>query len=203
MQIDNDFRDLLHQKKTSKLKIFSVVTGIILLASLIGWGLFASSNETTDEGAIHKSEPSEQMTQDKVTPDNFGENDTQDTATQSPTSTSSGSTTYNSTKPSGSPTNNNPSSDTKPYDPSKCEHLNAAAVSSKQVADQKKTTYDQAFAARKNYGYYYDKNGNSVDAQREYNAQEALLSVLQKEWSDALTASNSKYTEYQECRSTL
>lgn len=204
MQIDNDFRDLLHQKKTSKLKVVLIVTGIILLVSLIGWGLFAYYNQATSNDSTHQNDTPKSVPQNESSPTmNDSEDAVQEATTPPPNSTSPGATQNNSSQHSNNSTSNSPPSSTKPYDPSKCEPLNVAATNSRQAADQKKITYDNAFTARKNYGYYYDKYGNSVDAQREYNAQEALLSVLQKEWSDALTASNSKYTEYQECRATL
>lgn len=104
-----------------------------------------------------------------------------------------------------SSTANTQSGDSSPstYDPSKCEPLNSEASKLKQVSDQKRVTYDNAFAVRKNYGYFYEQYGNSIDAQRAYDAQQAQLNLLQTDWNEALNKQNAAYSKYQECRASL
>lgn len=202
MQIDSDFRDLLQHRKSSKLKIILSIAGIVLLTAIAGWVALAHSNQTTNDAATTQEKSSKQTNQNQPSSsDNMSSEKTEEPS-QSSTPTSSNSSSSTAPQSPSSPAGGT-QPEAKPYDPSKCQPLNDTAVASKQTADQKKITYDTAFAARKGYGDYYSQYGNSIDAQREYNAQEALLSVLQKEWSDALTASNNAYAKYQECRATL
>jgi len=197
MKIDNDFKDLLHEGNSNKTKPTLIALAIVIVIIIaVSWSVFAYLNKSGDESSADSLNTSEIQESGETTADPQSTSDTPQ-AVDTPSSTS-----HNSSKPSSS-TNNSTPSNTSTYDPSKCEPLNSEATRLRQVAAQKKTTYDNAFAARKNYGSFYDQYGNSTDAQREYDAQEAQLNLLQTEWQDALNKGNAVYTKYQECRASL
>lgn len=198
---DSDFASGFEDSKFDKFKpIIKSLVAIIVIAG-ITWGAisyFGSTDTKNDTNknytpdSVQKIEDTSSDTQGAEAAEPSLESDT----TQHPEEPTSSSST-----PQSSSSNSTPA--TKAYDPSKCEPLNSEATRLRQAADQKKTAYDNAFAARKNYGYFYDKYGNSTDAQQAYNNQEAQLDLLQTDWQDALNKGNVAYAKYQECRANL
>ena len=197
MKIDNDFKDLLQDGNTRKSKPMLIALGIVVTIIIaVSWSVFAYLNQSGNDSDTYTPATSEIEQNGETIANPQSTSDTPQ-AVDTPSSKSS-----NSSQPSSS-TNNTTPSNTSTYDPSKCEPLNSEATRLRKVAAQKKTTYDNAFAARKNYGSFYDQYGNSIDAQREYDAQEAQLKLLQTDWQDALNKGNAAYTKYQECRASL
>lgn len=195
--VHSDFKDLIHDGNSSKSKPMLIALGIIIAIIIaVSWSAFAYLNHSGDGNSTYKSDTSQAEENSETTADPQTVNDTPQ-AVDTPSST-----TRNPSQPSSSANNSTPSN-TSTYDPSKCEPLNSEATSLRQSADQKKITYDNAFAARKNYGYFYDQYGNSTDASRAYDVQEAQLNLLQTDWQDALNKGNAAYTKYQECRASL
>ncbi len=197
---DNDFASGFEDSKFDKfkpaLKVF--VVAILLIGTVWGVSAYFGSKDT-------KNDTNKNYTTDIVQQAEDTSSEAQDTEAAK---TNPGSDTQRSEDPASSSSTQQPSSSnstptTKSYDPSKCESLNSEATRLRQAADQKKTTYDTAFAARKNYGYFYDKYGNATDAQQAYNNQEAQLDLLQTDWQDALSKGNTAYSKYQECRAKL
>lgn len=197
---DDDFASGFEDNKFDKfkpaLKVF--IVAILLMSAVWGVSAYFSSTDTENDtnknytpDTVQQAEDTSNEAQDTEAAKTNSDSDTQ--RSETPTSSSS----------SHQPSNNSSTPTTKPYDPSKCEPLNNEATRLRQAADQKKTTYDNAFAASKNYGYFYDKYGNSTDAQQAYNNQEAQLNSLQAEWEDALNKGNAAYGKYQECRANL
>lgn len=199
--LNDDFASGFEDSKFDKFKpVIKVLIVAILLVGAV-WGVSAYFSSTDTENDTNKN-----YTPDTVQQVEDTSNEAQDTeATQ--TNLDSDNTQRSETPTSSSSnqqsSNNSSTSTTKLYDPSKCEPLNSEATRLRQAADQKKTTYDNAFAARKNYGYFYDKYSNSTDAQQAYNNQEAQLNSLQADWEDALSKGNAAYGKYQECRANL
>ena len=189
--VDNDFKDLLHEGNSNKSKPVLIALGVVITIIITAsWSVLAHPNQSNRGSDTHTTDPSQAEKNVETTVDQrIDEPTTQGVGTTSPT-------TSDSPQPSQA-TNNNT------YDPGKCEPLNSEATRLRQSADQKKITYDNAFATRKNYGYFYDKYGNTTDAQQSYNAQEAQLNQLQTDWQEALNKGNAAYTKYQECRASL
>lgn len=197
---DNDFAAGFEDSKFDKFKpaLKALVVVIVLVGAV--WGAVAYFGETDEKSSVDKDyTPStvQQVDDETVTKDVKANDIKQDDSPQS--SSPNSSSNVNHQQPSSSSS----STVTKPYDPSKCEPLNSEATRLQQSADQKKITYDNAFAARKNYGYFYDKYGNSTDAQQAYNNQEAQLDLLQTDWQTTLNKRNTAYSNYQECRASL
>lgn len=199
---DNDFASGFEDSKFEKFKpaIKAMVVVILLVGAV--WGAVAylsGTDEENDTNKTHTPNSSQTTTDNDGTP--------QDNATEIDSTITDGSTQVvspgNNAQHSSSSNSNSPAPVAKPYDPSKCEPLNSNAISLRQAADQKKITYDAAFAARKNYGYFYSQYGNSTDAQQAYDNQEAQLDLLQSDWEDALSKGNAAYSKYQECRASL
>lgn len=200
MKLDNDFSDILHESKFEKQKpMLIALLVVIAIIVAISWTVFAYLGQSSQDNAA-SSKGTSVSNDDKATDE------------MSETSTTEDVPSVNEEKPVTSPANNstqptaNQSSGTSSpstYDPSKCDPLKTQADSLKTASDHKKVTYDNAFAARKNYGYFYDQYGNSTDAQRAYDAQEAQLNSLQTDWQDALNKQNAAYSKYQECRASL
>ena len=199
---DNDFASGFEDSKFEKFK--PVIKALVVVILLIGvvWGAVAYFSGADEESDTNKTyTPNSSQT----TTDNDGTS--QDTTAEIDSTITDNSTQGvspgNNAQHPGSSNSGSPAPVTKPYDPSKCEPLNSNAISLRQTADQKKITYDNAFAARKNYGYFYSQYGNSADAQRAYDNQEAQLNLLQSDWEDALNKGNAAYSKYQECRASL
>ncbi len=199
MKIDNDFIDLLHDGKSNNFKPMLIALGIVITIIIaVSWSVFSSLSQSSNDSSTYT--PNASLTEDNS--ETAADPKTNDDTSQAVDTSSSN--TSNSSQPSSSTNNTtSPSNSTSAYDPIKCEPLNSEAIRLRQVAAQKKTIYDNAFAARKNYGSFYDQYGNSTDAQREYDAQEARLNLLQTEWQDALNKGNAAYSKYQECRASL
>jgi cytoskeletal protein RodZ len=197
MKIDNDFKDLVHDGSSNKSKPALIALAIVIVIIIaISWSVFAylnQSNKSSDTPAVETSEIEGNI--DTTVSPQVDDAVTQEANT--PSSNPSNSSLPSSSGKSGT------SSDTSTSNLSKCEPLNDEATRLRQSADQKKITYDNAFASRKNYGYFYDQYGSSSDAQREYNAQEAQLTLLQTDWKDTLNKGNAAYSKYQECRASL
>lgn len=209
---DDDFAAGFEDSKLDKLKpAIKIFVGIIVLMTAV-WSVSAYFGETDTKNSTNKDYTPNTTVEQAV--DNNKTQDTEATSTSLDSSSSdSGATSTNKTIKQQS--SNSSSSATKPYDSSKCDGLNNEATRLRQVADQKKTTYDNAFAARKNYGDFYSEvrseYGNSssayeavkAEADRRYNAQETQLNTLQTDWQNALSAGNTAYSKYQECRANL
>lgn len=200
---DNDFVSGFEDGKFDKFK--PAIKALVVVILLVGaaWGAVAYFSGTDKEGDTNKTytpSSSQTTTDNDRTPQN---------TTAEIDSTIIGNSTQGAVSPGnnpqhpGSSNSGSPASAAKPYSPSKCEPLNSSAISLRQAADQKKITYDNAFAARKNYGYFYSEYGNNADAQRAYDNQEAQLDLLQSNWEDALNKGNTAYSKYQECRASL
>lgn len=209
---DDDFASGFEDSKFDKFKPALKVLSVLVLLVGATWGVVAyfgstdtkndtDKNYTTD--TVQQAEDTNSEAQDaeaaKINPDSdiqHSEDPTSSNSTQQPSS--------NGSTPA-----------TKSYDPSKCEPLNSEATRLRQAADQKKTTYDNAFAASKNYGDIYsavrsEYGNNSVmyeavkaESDRRYNAQEAQINQLRIDWQDALSKGNTAYSKYQECRASL
>lgn len=199
---DNDFASGFEDSKFYKFKplVKILVATIIIVGVTCAYLLFFHRNDDTKDLNGTYTPSSSQIDADKATQDTPEATETtpeqtlQDSNSVSPSG---------NTQPQGSSSGGNSTPTTKPYDPSKCEPLNSEATRLRQLSDQKKATYDNAFAARKSYGYFYDKYGNSTDAQQAYDNQEAQLNLLQTDWRDALNKGNAAYSKYQECRANL
>lgn len=200
---DNDFASGFEDSKFDKFKPALKVLVVAILLVGAAWGVSAYFGSTDTKNDTNKNEASNATQQ-------YEESDSPEAAQDIPAATestlndntgpvSSGS----NTQPQSNSDSTSPTSATKAYDPSKCDSLNNEATRLRQTADQKKTTFDNVFAARKDYGYFYDKYGNSIDAQQAYNNQEAQLDLLQTDWQDALNKGNAAYAKYQECRASL
>lgn len=197
---DDDFASGFEDGRLEKFKplVKILLTAIVIVGIACTYFLFFHrSDDTKSLNDTYTPSTSQTSTDDKAAQD--VPEATETTPEQSSQNSSSASPSSNTQHTSG----NNSTPTTKPYDPSKCEPLNNEATRLRQVADQKKATYDNAFAARKNYGYFYDKYGNSTDAQQAYDNQEAQLNLLQTDWQDALNKGNAAYAKYQECRASL
>lgn len=198
--LDDDFASGFEDSRFEKFKpiVKILVTAIVIVGITCAYFfLFHRDSDTKNLDDTYTPNPSQTSADDKAAqgvPE-------ADEATPEQSSQNSSSTLPSSNTQHSSGNNSTPT--TKPYDPSKCEPLNNEATRLRQIADQKKTTYDNAFVARKNYGYFYDKYGNSTDAQQAYNNQEAQLNLLQTDWQDALDKGNTAYSKYQECRASL
>lgn len=200
MKLDNDFSDIMHESKLEKQKRMLIALFVVIaIIAAVSWAVFAYLGQSSHDNAATSTGTSV-STDDKET-DEMGETSTTEdvpsvTEEKPATSSANNSTQSRANQSSGtlSPSN---------YDPSKCDPLKTQADNLKIASDQKKVTYDNAFAARKNYGYFYDQYGNSTDAQRAYDAQEAQLNSLQTDWQDALNKQNAAYSKYQECRASL
>lgn len=198
--LDDDFASGFEDSRFEKFKpiVKILVTAIVIVGITCAYFLlFHRSSDTKNLNDTHTPKASQTSADNKAAQD--VPEATETTPEQSSQNTSSASPSSNAQHSNG----NNSTPTTKPYDPSKCEPLNKEATRLRQVADQKKATYDNAFAARKNYGYFYDKYGNSTDAQQAYDNQEAQLNLLQTDWEDALNKGNAAYAKYQECRASL
>jgi hypothetical protein len=200
MRFDNDFSDILHESRFEKQKpMLIALLVVIAMIAAVSWAISVYLNQSTGDsnaattGATRYND--EQSAGD--TSETSTVEETPNTTVEAPAASSTGSNTRSSSNQSSG----NSSSNT--YDSNKCDPLKSQADSLKTTSDQKKTTYDNAFAARKNYGYFYDQYGNSTDAQRAYDAQEDQLNSLQKDWQDALNKQNVAYRKYQECRASL
>lgn len=197
---DDDFASGFEDSRFEKFKplVKILLTAIVIVGITCAYFLlFHRSGDTKNLNDTYTPNASQTSTDDIAAQDvPEATETTPEQSSQNSSSTSPSSDTQHSSS-------NNSTSTTKPYDPSKCEPLNSEATRLRQIADQKKTTYDNAFAARKNYGYFYDKYGNSTDAQQAYNNQEAQLNLLQTDWQDALNKGNTAYSKYQECRASL
>lgn len=212
MRLDNDFSDILHESRFEKKKpMFIALFVVVAIIAAVSWAVFAYLGQSSHDNAASSKGTSVS-------------NDHKATDEMSETSTTEDVPSVNEEKPTTSPTNNstqsraNQSSDTSSsstYDPSKCNPLKTQADSLKIASDQKKTTYDNAFAASKNYGDIYSEvrseHGDSsamyqavkAEADRRYNIQEAKLNSLLTDWQDALNKQNAAYSKYQECRASL
>lgn len=201
--IDNDFSSILYESRFERFKPFLriLIAAIIIVGITCAYFLFFHpSDNSKNLNDTYTPSASQTGTENEATQDTPGATE----ATPEQTSQDSNSVSPSgNTQPQGSSSGGNSMSTTRPYDPSKCEPLNSEATRLRQLADQKKTTYDNAFAARKNYGYFYDKYSNSTDAQQAYDSQEAQLNLLQTDWQDALNKGNVAYAKYQECRANL
>ena len=197
---DDDFAAGFEDSKFDKFKPAFKVLIVTILLMIAVWGVSAYFGSTDTENDTNKN-----YTPDTVQQAEDTSNEAQDTeaAKTNPDGDTQRSETPTSSSSNQQSSNNSSTPTTKSYDPSKCEPLNSEATRLRQAADQKKTTYDNAFAARKNYGYFYDKYGNSTDAQQAYNSQEAQLNLLQTDWENALNKGNAAYGKYQECRANL
>lgn len=200
MRLDNDFSDILHEGKFERQKPILIALFIVIaIIASVSWAVFAYLNESD-------SDSNAATTGTAKSSDNKTTNDTSETSSVEQTPTDTEETPATSSTTSNTQQTANQSSDTSSsstYDPSKCDPHKSQADSLKATSDQKKTTYDNVFAARKNYGYFYDQSGNSTDAQRAYDTQEAKLNSLQTDWQDALNKQNAAYSKYQECRASL
>ncbi len=199
---DSDFASGFEDSKFEKFKPAIKVLVVVILLVGLAWGAVAYFSGTDKKSDADKNYPPNSS---RTTTDN--DETPEDTATEIDSTITDGSTQGvspgNNAQHSGSSNSGSPAPAAKPYDPSKCESLNSNAISLRQTADQKKSTYDNAFAARKNYGYFYSQYGNSTDAQQAYDNQEAQLGLLQSDWEDALNKGNAAYSKYQECRASL
>lgn len=197
---DNDFAAGFEDSKFDKFKpALKALVVVVLLVGVV-WGAVAYVGGTDEKSSVDKNYTPNTTRQvdDDTTTENVKANDIkQDNSPQSSSPSSSSNIEHQQPSSSGSP------AAAKSYDPSKCEPLNSEATRLQQSADQEKITYDNAFAARKNYGYFYDKYGNSNDAQQAYDNQEAQLDLLQTDWQTALNKRNAAYSKYQECRASL
>ena len=199
---DNDFASGFEGSRFDKFKPAIKALVVVILLVGLAWGAVAYFSRTDKESGADKSySPNSSQT----TTDN--DEAPQDTATEIDStitdSSTQGVSPGNNVQHPGSSNSGSPAPAAKPYDPSKCEPLNSNATSLRQTADQKKSAYDNAFAARKNYGYFYSQYGNSTDAQQAYDNQENQLDLLQSDWEDALSKGNAAYSKYQECRASL
>ncbi len=208
---DDDFTAGFEDSRLDKFKPALKVFAVIIFLMTTVWVVSAYFGETDTKNNANKDYTPNTTVEQAV--DNSKTQDTEATSTSLDSPPSDNGTTSNGTtkqqSSSSSPTT------TKSYDPSKCDGLNNEATRLRQVADQKKTTYDNAFAARKNYGDFYSEvrseYGNNAsmyeavkaEADRRYNAQEAQLNTLQTDWQNALSAGNTAYSKYQECRASL
>src|SRR5690606_28666720 len=177
--LDDDFASGFEDSRFEKLKplVNILIAAIVIVGITCAYFLFFHrSSDTKNLNDTYTPNASQTSADDKAAQDVPEATETApEQSSQNSSSTSPSSNTQHSSGNNSTPT-------TKPYDPSKCEPLNNEATRLHQVADQKKTTYDNAFAARKNYGYFYDKYGNSTDAQQAYDNQEAQLNLLQTDW---------------------
>lgn len=184
---DNDFSAGFEDSKFDKFKpALKALVVVILLVGIV-WGGVAYFGVTDMEDNADKDytpNTVQQVDDDTTTKDAKANDIKQDDSTQSSSPSSSSNANQQPLSSSSSATT------AKPYDPSKCEPLNSEAIRLQQFADQMKITYDNAFAARKNYGYFYDKYGNSTDAQQVYDNQEAQLDLLQADWQTTLSKRN-------------
>lgn len=195
--IDGDFASIFYVSKGDKifgvlkpiLKVSAVVA--LLIGIIYGSVLLFGFGNNEDTYSTSLPQTKESTTRPQNVKDTPQPAEKSAPATVAPSQTSS--TSNDTTAPS----------EGRNYDPSKCDPLSSEATRLRQAADQKKTTYDNTFAARKNYGYYYDQYGNSTDAQKAYDAQEARLDQLQTDWQSALDKANTAYSKYQECRANL
>ncbi len=199
--IDNDFASGFEDSKFEKFRPVLKVLAIILVLASIAWGVsayFIGTEEKTDINKTYTPPTSSQEAIGEPEPKQSEQADSSDSDYPTDAAPSGG-----SAQRQNIPSGNGTTSSTKKYDPSKCEPLNNEATRLRQAAEQKKTTFDNAFAARKNYGYFYEQYGNSTDAQQAYDNQEAQLDLLQEDWEDALKKGNAVYSKYQECRANL
>ena len=200
MRLDNDFSDIMHEGKFEKHKPMLIALFVVIaIIAAVSWAVFAYLNKSD-------SDSNAATTGTTKSSDNRATGDTIKTSSHEETPTDPGETPLTSSNTSNTQPTANQSSGTSSsstYDPSKCDPLKSQADSLKTTSDQKKTIYDNTFAARKNYGYYYDQYGNSTDAQRAYDEQEAQLNSMQTDWQNALNKQNAAYSKYQECRAKL
>lgn len=197
---DNDFAAGFEDSKFDKFKpALKALVVVILLVGVVWGGVayFGSTDTKNNADKDYTPNTVQQVDDDITAKDAKADDIKQDSSPQSSSPSSSSNVNHQQSSSSSS------STATKPYDPSKCEPLNSEATRLQQSADQKKITYDNAFAARKNYGYFYGKYGNSTDAQQTYDNQEAQLDLLQTDWQTALNKRNAAYSKYQECRASL
>lgn len=211
--VDNDFASGFEDSWFDKLKPVLKVLTVIILLMITAWGVSAYFSPTDTKIDTNKSYTSDtmQQTEDIRTeaqgiegPNADSNNDMQrpDSFVPSDSSIQQSS-------------NDSSATATKSYDPSKCEPFDIEATRLRAIADQKKATFDSAFAVRKNYGEIYSEVRNEygssstmhevvkAEAEKRYNAQEAQLNQLQAEWQDALNKGNVAYSKYQECRTKL
>lgn len=200
MKLDNDFSDIMHESKLEKQKPMLIALFVVIaIIAAVSWAVFAYLGQPSHDNAATSAGTS--VSNDDKETDEMGETSTTvdvPSVTEEKPATSSDN---NSTQSRANQSSGTLSPST--HDPSKCDPLKTQADNLKIASDQKKVTYDNAFAARKNYGYFYDQYGNSTDAQRAYDAQEAQLNSLQTDWQDALNKQNAAYSKYQECRASL
>lgn len=199
---DSDFASGFEDSKFDKFK--PAIKALVVVILLVGavWGVTAYFSGTDEKGGADKnySPNSSRMTTDN---DETPEDATAEIDSTITDGSTQGVSPGNNAQHPDSSNSGSSAPAAKPYDPSKCESLNSNATSLRQAADQKKITYDNAFVARKNYGYFYSQYGNSTDAQQAYDNQEAQLDLLQSDWEDALNKGNAAYSKYQECRASL
>lgn len=209
---DDDFASGFEDSKFDKFKPALKVLSVLVLLVGATWGVVAYFGSTDTKNDTDKSYSPDTVQQAEDTSSEAQDTEAAKTSPDSNTQHSEDPASSSSTQ---QPSNSNPTPATKPYDPSKCEPLNSEATRLRQAADQKKTVYDNAFAARKNYGDIYsavrsEYGNNSVmyeavkaESDRRYNAQEAQINQLQIDWQDALSKGNTAYSKYQECRASL
>ena len=208
---DSDFASGFEESKLDKFKPALKVFAVIVLLMTAVWGASAYFGSTDTKNSANKDYT---PTTTKQAEDDSKTQDIESTSTDPDSSSSSSGTTSTNNTAKQQPSSSNPTA-TKSYDSSKCDSLNSEATRLRQVADQKKTTYENAFAARKSYGDFYSEvrseygSGSSMyevvkaEADRRYNAQEAQLNTLQTDWQNVLSAGNTAYSKYQECRANL
>ena len=209
---DDDFSAGFEDSKLDKFKPAIKVLVVLILLVGIAWSVAAYFGRTDTKTGTDKDYTPNTTQQAE---DNGTTEEAEDSAIKDSQPTSSSSSSSASTNNTDQHSSNRNSSTTKAYDSSKCEPLNSEATRLRQVANQKKTTYDNAFAARKSYGDFYSEVRNEygssssmyeavkAEADRRYNAQEAQLDTLQTDWQNALSTGNAAYSNYQECRATL
>ena len=196
--VHDNFSSIMEESWFDKFK--PALKVIAMITILVGFSYGAYAWSTQDKGV--------QSGKDSHTPISTSDNSSgsdkvqEVTPNQNSTPTVRESPTTAAQDPSVTTGNNSATpSQTSSYDPHKCDPLNDEASSLRAIAEQKKATYDSAFAARQDYGYFYDKYGNQPDAYLAYKTQQAQLDKLQTEWSDALAAGNAAYAKYQSCQS--
>lgn len=201
MKLDDDFSNILQESRLEKQKPMLIALFVVIaIIAAISWATFAYLNQSTSNSSatnpnvISDSDDKARQEASKATANKEVSSaaEYESAAALSATDHTSATTNQSTNAPSSSS-----------YDPNKCDSLKSQADNLKTASDQKKVAYDSAFAARKNYGYFYEQYGNSASAQQAYDVQETQLNTMQADWQDALNKQNAAYSKYQECRAGL
>lgn len=195
--VDNDFASILYESKFDKIKPFIKVLCVVAIIVGASYGIFVFTRGNGQEKESSTSQTTSTKSGDKTPVASDGVNI--QAATEQAPANNAGSQSQQ-TKSTATQGNNTVPVQTSTYDPHKCDAQLATYNALKSESDQKKITYDNALAASHDYGYFYDKYGNKIDADREYKKQKAQIDQLMTDWKDGLTASNAAYSKYQSCQ---